>query len=276
MAPGLYALGSPDTESPVLVSANYKLTFDVLRKELSGRNVWLLILDTRGVNVWCAAGKGTFGNSELVKRIEEVRLAQFVSHRTLIVPQLGAPGVHSHVVKQESGFNVVFGPVRAADIGAFLDSGCKKDAAMSRVTFSLGERMAVMPVELVHSIGIIIAAFALSALYTVIWYGGVTKAIFTDFIPLLGAFVAGIAVFPALLPLLPFRAFALRGAVLGLVWAFVSTRFSGGGAAQYAVNMLMPVTVFFALNFTGSTTLKSDNECIVSTSYVCTIAHMCN
>jgi hypothetical protein len=44
--PGLYAVGKPDAASDVLVSANYKLTFDTLRKNLAGLNCWLLLLDT--------------------------------------------------------------------------------------------------------------------------------------------------------------------------------------------------------------------------------------
>src|SRR3990172_2220623 len=59
--PGLYAVGQPDRTSPVLVTANYKLTFDRLRSRLSEINAWILVLDTKGINVWCAAGKGTFG-----------------------------------------------------------------------------------------------------------------------------------------------------------------------------------------------------------------------
>ena len=57
-------------ESPVLVSANYKLSFDCLRSELTGFNAWMLVLDTRGVNVWCSAGKGTFGTNEIVGRVQ--------------------------------------------------------------------------------------------------------------------------------------------------------------------------------------------------------------
>jgi len=72
--PGLYALGSPDARSPVLVSANYKMSFDEVRKSLPGRSAWILVLDTDGINVWCAAGKGTFGTDELVRRIEATRL----------------------------------------------------------------------------------------------------------------------------------------------------------------------------------------------------------
>ena len=89
--PGLYAVGRPDPQSPVLVSANYKLSFDRLRRQLGGWDAWILVLDTKGVNVWCAAGKGTFGTDELVGRVESCRLAEVVAHRRLIVPQLARP-----------------------------------------------------------------------------------------------------------------------------------------------------------------------------------------
>jgi len=84
--PGLYSLGKPDKNSPVLVSANYKMSFDKLRKELKGIDAWILVLDTKGINVWCAAGKGTFGTQELLNRIAIVQLEKVVSHRTVIFP----------------------------------------------------------------------------------------------------------------------------------------------------------------------------------------------
>ena len=55
--PGLYAVGDPGPGSPVLVSANYKLSFDSLRCELAGLDAWILVLDTKGINVWCAGSK---------------------------------------------------------------------------------------------------------------------------------------------------------------------------------------------------------------------------
>ena len=125
--PGLYALGCPDDKSPVLISANYKLSFDTLRSALKGRHLWILVLDTDGVNVWCAAGKGTFSTAELVRRIEFSRLEEVVSHRRLIVPQLAAPGVAAHEVKKLSGFKVTYGPIRAADLPAFIDCGIQGD-----------------------------------------------------------------------------------------------------------------------------------------------------
>src|SRR5512138_931586 len=110
--PGLYAFGEPSAADPVLVSANYKLSFDRLRSVLTGRSGWILVLDTQGVNVWCAAGKGTFGTEELVRRIESCALDRVVTHRKLVVPQLGAPGVSAHEVHRHCGFRVVYGPVR--------------------------------------------------------------------------------------------------------------------------------------------------------------------
>jgi CO dehydrogenase/acetyl-CoA synthase gamma subunit (corrinoid Fe-S protein) len=112
--PGLYAIGSPGPESNVFVTANYKLTFDNLRKNLSGMDGWILVLDTKGVNVWCAAGKGTFGTKELVSRIRLVSLEKIVNHKRLILPQMGATGVAAHKVKEETGFNVHYGPVRTS------------------------------------------------------------------------------------------------------------------------------------------------------------------
>ena len=135
--PGLYAAGAPGPESPVLVTANYKLSFDALRKNLPGIDAWILVLDTKGINVWCAAGKGTFGTRELEQRIIRVRLAEIVSHRTLTLPQLGAPGVSAPQVKKEAGWIVKYGPVRAEDIPAYLQAGSRKDAAMREVHFRL-------------------------------------------------------------------------------------------------------------------------------------------
>nr|MBP7901897.1 acetyl-CoA synthase subunit gamma [Spirochaetota bacterium] len=149
VCPGIYSLGNPDERADVLVTANYKLTFDKLRKELKGMNIWILVLDTDGVNVWCAAGKGTFGTAELISRIKSSGLESIISHKRLILPQLGAPGIESHIVKDKSGFNVVYGPVYAKDLKQFIANGYRKDEKMKIVRFDLADRMAVAPIELV-------------------------------------------------------------------------------------------------------------------------------
>ena len=132
--PGLYAVGAPGPRDPVLVTANYKMSYDLVRSELAGRNAWLLVLETNGINVWCAAGKGTFGTGELVARIEASRLAKVVEHRQLILPLLGAPGVSAHEVGARTGFTVRFAAIEARDIPRYLDGGMRTTPEMRELT----------------------------------------------------------------------------------------------------------------------------------------------
>jgi hypothetical protein len=263
--PGLYALGAPGPETPVLVSANYRLSFDHVRRSLAGRDAWILVLDTRGINVWCAAGKGTFGSGELVDRLASVGLEHRVSHRTIVVPQLGATGISAHEVRRACGFEVVFGPVRAADLPAFLDAGMAATPGMRRVSFTLRERAALVPVELVQSAvwtaallalllpagGLVPGGFSLSALLA---RAPVTLAACA------GALLAGSALTPLLLPWIPGRAFSLKGALLGAIWAVAAAALSvGDGVAPLAGwgVLLTAASAFFAMQFTGSSVITS-------------------
>jgi hypothetical protein len=260
--PGLYAIGKPDRWAPVLVTANYKMSFDHVRDALAGRSAWILVLDTRGINVWCAAGKGTFGTDELIARVQATGLAGVVAHRTLILPQLGAPGVASHLVTKGCGFRVVFGPVRAADISAFLDAGMKAGPGMRRVRFAFGDRIALAPIEIV---GFLTNKYFLGLLG--LWIIGLLGVRFLafDMLAILGAILAGTVLVPALLPWIPGRAFAAKGALLGLVWAAVVCLLRGVPAASAAgrasalsyISLLPALSAFLAMNFTGSSTITS-------------------
>jgi hypothetical protein len=261
VAPGLYSIGKPDANSAVLVTANYKLSFDSLRKELAGLDAWVLVLDTRGINVWCAAGKGTFGTDELVRQIRSTGLRERISHHTLILPQLGAPGVAAHSVKQQTGFKVIYGPVRARDIKAFLAGGMKAAPEMRQVTFGLADRLAVVPVELVA-----VTKYLLLLVLALIlgqWLFGITSArqLLVDIAPYLGAVLAGTVAVPALLPWIPFRSFALKGWLLGIFWALALSGIQEATPARLAGNLLLlpAISAFLALNFTGCTTFTSQN-----------------
>lgn len=267
--PGIYALGRPDETSPVLVSANYKMSFDRLRTELSGYNAWILVLDTKGINVWCAAGKGTFGTDELMGRIASSSLASLVSHRNLILPQLSAPGISAHVVKKETGFKVNYGPIRASDISAFLDSGLKATPDMRRKTFTLNERMVLIPIELVATMKV--ALFAVPIIFIVSGFAGhsgffvnaINNGLFGA-ISFMTAVIAGAVLFPILLPFLPGRAFSLKGFILGAIAAalVVYPKFpinSAAGLLNVASWFLLicALTAYIAMNFTGASTYTS-------------------
>lgn len=268
--PGLYAVGKPSDECPVFVSANYKMSFDRLRSQLTGIDAWILVLDTKGINVWCAAGKGTFGTAEIVRQIEATRLPQIVSHRRLIVPQLGAPGVAAHDVTRSSGFRVIYGPVRAEDLRAFLDAGMKATSEMRQVQFPFADRMAVAPVELVigGKFMLLIAAcfFLLAGLGPdgFSWMRAMTIGAWSA-LAFLAVCVGSIVLTPALLPWLPGRAFAVKGACLGLVflasaaayvWYHPGTIDNWLTVAAWC--LLMPaIASFLAMNYTGASTYTS-------------------
>lgn len=260
VTPGIYGIGQSDANSPVLVTANYRLTLNALRKELGGISAWILVLDTRGVNVWCAAGKGTFGTEELITRINAVKLHDIVEHRTLILPQLGATGVAAHDVLKASGFKVIYGPVRAKDIPAFLQNGLKKTAEMSTVKFTLQDRLAVVPVELVHAVKPTLLAFAIFWLLRslISWRIDLASG-FALLWAYLGAMLVGTLIFPLLLPYLPSRSFAVNGALLGIAWGIVSSAINQFSLQESiaATLVLSALTSFFSMNFTGSTTFTS-------------------
>jgi hypothetical protein len=251
----------------VLVTANYKLTFDQLRSSLDGLDAWLVVTDTRGINVWCAAGKGTFCAEEVARVVRETRLADIVQHRRLVLPQLSAPGVAAHRVKEACGFRVTFGPVRAADLPAFLAADMKANAEMRKVTFDVRERAVLAPVEL---------AFAWDRRLLLVYAGVLAaSAIGRDGVSLSGAMrrgapiigaswlalLAGGGVTPLALPWLPGRAFSLKGAVAGGVLAAAATatfRHRLSPAAKLALLAGVPaVSSYAAMNFTGSTPITS-------------------
>ncbi|HUW18615.1 MAG TPA: mercury methylation corrinoid protein HgcA [Sedimentisphaerales bacterium] len=263
--PGLYAVGNPDADSVVLVSANYKLSFDALRKQLSGLDAWLMVLDTKGVNVWCAAGKGTFGTDEIVRRIELVKLEKIVNHRRIIVPQLAAPGVAAHEVKKRCGFSVVYGPVRAADIIAFIEAGMKATEAMRRVRFSLHDRLVLTPMEFVMGAKYLVFSVALLFILAGLSAAGYSSDLAVkngvrSAVNLLAAYLGGTVVGPVLLPWLPGRSFSFKGCFVGVVVGVVLMllKLTGGRLETIAWVLLVAAVASFAtMNFTGASTYTS-------------------
>jgi len=258
--PGLYAVGTPDNESPVLVTANYKLTFDTVRKNLDGLDCWLLILDTKGVNVWCAAGKGTFGTDELIHRIEKSELSKYVSHKKLVLPQLGATGISAHEVSKRSGFDVNYGPVRAEDIKEYIAAGYKATKEMRTVKFTMWDRLVLTPMQLVQS-----AKYSLPILGVMILSNKFITQPFdkTDFAAYTGALLSGAVLTPALLPYIPGKAFAWKGWLAGLACTAGIIGLTGKGKKRNPLLtaghlLLFPaISSFIAMDYTGSSTYTS-------------------
>jgi hypothetical protein len=267
VAVGLYSIGSPSPHSPVFVTANYKLSFDHVRKGLGAIDAWILVLDTKGINVWCAAGKGTFGTEELVRRIGSEKVSVKVSHKTLIVPQLGAPGVAAHEVKKRTGFSVVYGPVRSKDLREFIANNNAITPAMRTVTFTLTERMVLVPIEVLaiakkSIIPLIATALIMGLQKQGILFHQMWVLTAPIILALCAAIVSGCILHPLLLPLMRVRSFALQGIILGLVVG-VLLHLSGlisqsSIYAQAALYLLIAsLSSYCAFNFTGSTPIAN-------------------
>jgi len=266
VAPGLYSMGDATPDSPVLVTANYKLTFDNLRKNLKGAHAWVLVLDTRGINVWCAAGKNTFSTQEVVQRVKQTRLQEIVNHKRLILPQLSATAVSGKAVKKGCGFKVTWGPIQAGDVTPFIEAGLKADKAMRRVTFTFLERLILVPVELSflpkYIFWILLAGFILSGLGPGIFSTGLAWERGRIIIAACatGIFSGAVAA-PVLLPWIPGRAFAVKGVLTGLLTgAAMLVLFAKGinlVAVAALILLIVSISSYLAMNFTGSTPYTS-------------------
>ncbi len=182
---GLVRLGYPDRSSPVLLTANYVLTVSRVKRALGGIDAYLLVTNSRGINVWCAATGGHLTVHDVISSLKTTGIEQLVDHRMVILPQLAATGIDTAMVKERSGWQVVWGPVYARDIPAFLRTGWQKTPAMRQVEFPWKQRleMAVawaFPISFIP--GVIMFPFwpeASAALVSLVW--GLYLLIFMSF-----------------------------------------------------------------------------------------------
>ncbi len=228
-------------------------------------SLWILVVDTRGINVWCAAGKQSFSAEEVAYQVQNAKLDQLVSHRELILPQLAASGVAVRDLKKLCGFKGRFGPILASVLPAFLKTG-KADETMRTVTFSLRERAVLIPLEICMLWKQLLIAFTLFFLIS-----GISPEIFSfeaaldrGIILILTTFAAitsGAVITPLLLPWIPFRQFWLKGTVVGGIAGLlllIPGESTVNGVEKLALFLwITGCSAFLAMNFTGSTPFTS-------------------
>jgi acetyl-CoA decarbonylase/synthase complex subunit gamma len=125
ITPGLYRVGTPGRDSPVLLTVNFSLTFFTLQGYLEASRVpcFMLIVDTEGLSVLTAVASGKLQETVVRDAIAKYDLANEVSHRTLIIPGYAAP--LSGRIEEITGWKVLVGPRDAADIAEFLEKEWK-------------------------------------------------------------------------------------------------------------------------------------------------------
>ncbi len=256
---GVTKVGTPGRDSPVLLTGNFRLTVERVRRALRGIDAYLLVANSRGINVWCAAAGGHFTHHDVVSVLKTSGIEELVDHRQVILPQLAATGIEGEVVREKTGWQVVWGPVYARSVSAFLSGGLHKTEVMRTVSFRWPERLEMA----------VAWAFPISILALVVWpfwrggvlpiLGLVWAAAFVIFLgfPLYGRRLRrttkhvglvffsfgerGLPVFLWILFMVGLLAYAVLAAELS--WAFV---------ARWGVTSLI-VLVVVGIDVTGST-----------------------
>ncbi len=127
MNPGLYRVGTPDKDAPVLLTVNFSLTFFTLEGYLESTRIpcFMLIVDTEGLSVLTAVAAGKLSEILVRDSIRKFGVENEVSHRKLIIPGYASP--LSGRIEEATGWKVLVGPRDAAEIGEFLHEEWKKE-----------------------------------------------------------------------------------------------------------------------------------------------------
>jgi NAD-dependent dihydropyrimidine dehydrogenase PreA subunit len=230
-------IGNPGRDSPVLLTGNFRLTVERVKRALEGLDAYLLVANSRGVNVWCAATGGLLTNHDVVSVLKTSGIADRVDHRQLILPQLAATGVEGKTVHKKTGWKVVWGPVDATAIPAFLSGGSKTTRAMRTVLFPWRERL-----EMAVS-----WAFPLSLLTLLVlpfWKEGV--------LPLVGLVWALSFLIFLSFPLYEERLHTSAKKVVGFAYTVLAGDLSWTLALRWGLSSLV-VLLLLGLDLTGST-----------------------
>jgi len=119
--PGLYKIGDPDENSPVLVTTNFTLTYHCVAGDLESADVdcWLLVIDTGGLAVDVSVAGGQFTGEAVKEVIEETGIEDKVEHRVLVIP--GKAAAVKGDVEDATGWDVVIGTQDSSELPEFLE-----------------------------------------------------------------------------------------------------------------------------------------------------------
>ena len=139
--PDTVLIGNPDKSSPVLVTCNFDYTVRHLKDYLEKEQLdcLLLVVNTKGTNVWCAAAEGIFTTDTVLSHLKVYNVGELVNHHQLILPQLSVAGVKRKELK-EHGWEGIYGPVYFADLKEFLNNGLTKNKDMQALEYGYWER----------------------------------------------------------------------------------------------------------------------------------------
>ena len=132
---------SAGPDSPVLLTCNFQLTVERVKRVLEGMDAYLLVANSRGVNVWCAATGGLLTDHDVISVLKTSGIEDRVDHRQVVLPQLAATGIEGKVVQHRTGWRVVWGPVQRRGYSRLSGQRDARTRSMRTVTFPWPQRL---------------------------------------------------------------------------------------------------------------------------------------
>jgi acetyl-CoA decarbonylase/synthase complex subunit gamma len=255
--PGLYYTGNRyDPTAPLLVTCNYRLTIFLLLRRLRARPVRMLVIDTDGINVWCAAGKGVFGNEAILTQLDRYDRTLLTEGKwlTLLLPKFAMAGVDLRGLRREH-VRPIIGPLYAKDLPAYLDNPPLRDCSDARVVFGLQMRcFSWLPgFKQMFGWSLLLVMIFMAAHW--LWGSSVPVGLFA-----ISLFIA--TAYPFLFPYLPGDGFAPKGLFLGAATTaglIVAATLGLLPAASLPASALfaLATALLFSLSYTGNSAVSN-------------------
>jgi acetyl-CoA decarbonylase/synthase complex subunit gamma len=118
---GIYPIGEPNEDSPVLITSNFSLTYFIVSGEIESSRVptWLLVKDTEGLSVVTAWAAGKFVADVIAPFVKKCGIADKVKHHKLVIP--GQAAAESGGLEEElPDWEILVGPREGSHIPAYL------------------------------------------------------------------------------------------------------------------------------------------------------------
>ncbi|MFX0000377.1 MAG: methyltransferase domain-containing protein [Candidatus Hodarchaeota archaeon] len=271
--PGIYQSGNPNESSPIIVTANYVYTYIKVMRALKGLDAWVLCVDSRGINVWCAARGNNFGNKQLIEAVEASGIANITNKKTIIVPQLSAGGIAAPLIKAEAPnfpFNILYGPVWAKYLPQFLEERpARKPDKMKLAKFTISHRFRA---EITHTTFLLRKIFLWPSIVLFLLFLGLS---FINTIWIKGLWIVGelwlwIIISNALVAILfPITNFTRKFISKGIIFGVMNVLLFGGLSwlFHYSLQSILLSSIFYfwlaffsTMSFSGYTMATSPRE----------------
>ena len=119
--PGLYTEGSPDRNSPILLTGNFAMTYSMVSSDVrsAGVNAYVVVADGQGYSVGVACLLGAIASEQVSQLLDETGVRDKVDHHCLIIPGLMEP--LKDKLQTATGMEILVGPIDSRHIARYLE-----------------------------------------------------------------------------------------------------------------------------------------------------------